>query len=96
VIVNLPAWLAIVTASEVIAIGGMLGVGARVMLRSVQRMRDQVQQLATYVAVDKATGPAQVQRITALEALTGTNTARILVLEDWRAGHDMRHTQRGQ
>lgn len=93
---NLPGWLAVVTAAEVVAIGGMGGIGVRMIIRSVRDMRERVQQLSTYVAVDKVTGPAQVARLDRAESAIGINTARIAVLEDWRNGHEQRHTDRGQ
>lgn len=93
---DLPGWLAVVTAAEVVAIGGMIGYGVRLITRSVRHMRQQVERLSTYVEVDKVTGPAQVQRLDRAEAAIALNTAQIAVLQDWRTGHDRRHTDRGQ
>lgn len=84
-------WLAAVTASEVAVILASAGWLARKLLRSAEQTRETVQQLKTYVEIDKVIGPRVQAALDDLGDVVNENTRKLDVLNDWRRGHENWH-----
>lgn len=88
---NFPAWLAGVTASEVVVLVAAAAWFVRRVIRAQDETRAVLARLITYVEIDKVVGPRVQTQLDDLGDTANEVVRRQDVFDDWRRGHEAWH-----